>query len=114
MRKTWPALLGRARPGSIGTGGSGTVDAAAAPVINHLRKDPTTEIGLTHETFAGMPSLRWEFTDVEQGVATHKLDEFSIDPNRGREWGVLVQAPESAWTEDAQPLDSSLQSFYPN
>ena len=61
-----------------------------------------------------MPALRWEFTDIEQGVAMHKIDEFAVDPNTGRGWGILVQAPESVWAQDAQPLDSYMQSFSPN
>ena len=47
-----------------------------------------------HETFVGMPAPRWEFTDIEQGVAMHKIDEFLIDANTGREWGILIQAPQ--------------------
>jgi hypothetical protein len=96
-------------------GHSGTVDAATAPVINGLRKDPTcAEIGIAHETFVGMPAPRWEFTDIEQGVAMQRIGEFLIDANTGREWGILIQAPQSVWAQDAQPLDSYMQSFSPN
>ena len=88
-----------------------TVQAAAAPVIYGLQGDPTySAISITQETFDGVPALRWEFQNTVNGVQLHTIDEFFIDA-QGRGWGVLIQAPESAWAQDAAPLDALRQTF---
>jgi S1-C subfamily serine protease len=81
------------------TGGSGGVDAAAAPVLKALRAESGyTEIGLTHTTFEGYPALRWEFEVPEGDVLLHKTDTFFIGDN-GSEWAILAQAPASTWNQ---------------
>jgi hypothetical protein len=74
-------------------GGSGSADAAAAPVIAALRRESSyQELAISHTTFEGADALAWEFEVTENGVRLHKLDLFFID-TRGREWGILTQAP---------------------
>lgn len=92
-----------------------TPDTSAAPVIAGLRRQSTyVEIGLSHETFAGFDALRWEFEDTENRVPLHKVDEFFVDPTTGHGWGILIQAPQSLWPQDAEPLGSYAQTFQPN
>lgn len=91
-----------------------TPNAAAAPVIAGLRRDPTyTEVSLTDETFDGVPSLRWEFEVDEGGVRLHKVDEFFIDSS-GRGWGVLIESPQAAWSQLGAPLQTYANTFVSN
>src|SRR5262249_23107519 len=88
-----------------------STDAAAAPVIAALRKEPTYhEIGISHINFQGMDALQWEFEDTENGVRLHKIDLFFIDPD-GHGWGILTQSPAASWAQDASPLASYQQTF---
>jgi hypothetical protein len=90
---------------------SASPDAAAAPVIAALQRDPTyREIWRSHVNFQGMDALWWEFENTENGVRLHKVDLFFIDPN-GRGWGILTQAPASAWARDAAPFSSYRNTF---
>lgn len=85
--------------------------AAAAPVIAGLRKETGyVELGLTDETFAGIPALRWEFEVPENGVVLHKIDEFFIDSS-GRGWGVLVEAPASVWPQVESAFETLRSTF---
>jgi hypothetical protein len=87
------------------------VDAAAAPVIAKLRSDPTyRELGISHETFDGIPALVWEFEDTENGIPLHKVDVFFIDSS-GRGWGLLIQAEQDLWAQAGGPLENYLQTF---
>ena len=94
------------------SGGSGTLDAAAAPVLASLRKDSTyTELDLSHRDFQGGDALWWEFLVVEHGVLLHKVDLFFIDPTAGSEWAILTQAPADAWVQDASAFDALRNTF---
>jgi S1-C subfamily serine protease len=93
------------------TGGSGTVDAAAAPVLNGLRQsNGYTEISLQHTTFEGYAALRWEFEIPESGVLLHKVDLFFIDGS-GQEWAILTQAPASVYNGVSNAFDALRNSF---
>jgi hypothetical protein len=88
-----------------------TAAESAAPVIAHLRRDPTyTEIGVSNETFDGVPAVRWEFEVIEGGQRVHKVDEFFIDSS-GHGWGVLFQTPQSRWLQDGATLQGYVESF---
>jgi hypothetical protein len=90
-----------------------TPQAAAEPVIAALEKDPSyIELGRTMETFNGVAALRWEFEVIEAGVEMHKVDEFFTDAN-GHGWGVLIQAPQPLWSQDAGALDTFVSTFQP-
>jgi hypothetical protein len=96
------------------TVGAISLQAAAAPVIAALEKDPSyVNLGVTSDTFDGYPALRWEFQDTENGVQMHKVDEFLID-SAGHGWGILIEAPESVWGQDGPALDSLRQTFNVN
>ena len=74
-------------------GSSGTVEAAAGPVLAALRRQVGyREIALGHTTFYGYDALRWEFEVPEHGVLLHKVDLFFISGS-GSEWAILTQAP---------------------
>lgn len=85
--------------------------AGPAPEIAELEKDPTYRlISLSHESFDGVPRLRWEFEDSEGGIRLHKVDIIFID-NYGHGWAVLFQSPEAFWDQDSGlqlPLQSSV------
>jgi hypothetical protein len=92
-------------------GSGGTLEAASDPVIAALERDPTYGlVSLTRITFAGVPALRWEFEDTEEGVRLHKVDIFFIDVD-GDGWGVLVEAPQSAWAQERAVLENYQGSF---
>jgi hypothetical protein len=89
----------------------GTLDAASDPVIAALEHNPTYGlVSLRHVSFNGIPALRWEFEDTENGVRLHKIDIFFIDAH-GNGWGVLVQAPQSVWAQERAPLEDYQSSF---
>jgi hypothetical protein len=89
----------------------GTLDAASDPVIEALQRDPTYAlVSLTRFSFVGVPALRWEFEDTEENVRLHKVDIFFIDAY-GNGWGVLVQAPQSAWPQEREALETFQASF---
>jgi S1-C subfamily serine protease len=90
-----------------------TPQAAAAPVIAALERDPSyVNLGITQDTFNGLPSLRWEFQNTVGGVVMHKVDEFFTDSS-GHGWGVLIQAPQSLWPQDGAALESYLATLQP-
>jgi hypothetical protein len=89
----------------------GTLNAASDPEIAELERDPSYAlISLTRTTFAGVAALRWEFEDTEAGIRLHKVDTFFIDAD-GNGWGVLVQAPQSAWPAESAALEDYQASF---
>jgi S1-C subfamily serine protease len=89
-------------------------EAAGAPVIAALRKEPGyTELDMSPTTFAGYPALRWEFTVPEGGVLMHKVDFFFTDGN-GNDWAVLGQLPDSEWSANQAALQSYLETFQPS
>ncbi len=92
-------------------GSGGTLDAASDPVIAALERDATYSlVSLVHTTFGGVPAIRWEFEDTEDGVRLHKVDTFFIDVNSNG-WGVLVEAPQSVWEQASTVLQSYQASF---
>jgi S1-C subfamily serine protease len=94
------------------TGGSSSLEAAAAPVIASLRKDPSyTELDLSHTSYQGGDALLWEFLVIERGVLLHKVDLFFIDPTTGSEWAILTQAPADQWTQDSSAFDTLRATF---
>lgn len=93
------------------TGGSGTVDAASAPVIAGLRSENGyRELSITHTTFQGYQALRWEFEVPEHGTLLHKIDTFFIT-NTGSEWAILSQAPARDWARVAPAFTAIESSF---
>jgi hypothetical protein len=89
----------------------GSLQAATDPVITALERDPTYSLtSLVHASFAGVPAIRWEFEDAEDGVRLHKVDTFFIDGN-GNGWAVLVEAPQSVWGQASPILENYRASF---
>ena len=85
--------------------------ASAAPEISHLEEDPTYSlVSLTYGSFEGVPCLRWEFEDSEQGIRLHKVDTFLIDPY-GHGWAVLFQSPAAEWGEYGSWLQNFVATF---
>lgn len=96
------------------TGGSGSVDAAAAPVLAGLRtENGYRELSLTHTTFQGYEALRWEFEVPERGTLLHKTDTFFIT-GTGSEWAILSQAPAVDWARVAPAFSAIESSFQAN
>jgi serine/threonine protein kinase len=93
------------------TGGSGGVDAAAAPVIASLRhQHGYRQLLLSHVSFQGGDALEWEFVVLEGGILLHKIDLFFVGPS-GSEWAILTQAPAALWPKFATGLDAQRQTF---
>jgi S1-C subfamily serine protease len=94
--------------------GTGNPDAAAAPVLKALRREAGyQEISIDHITFDGHDALRWEFEVPQSGVLLHKVDIF-FTGNRGGDWGLLVQAPASEWSQVESALSILQSSFQEN
>jgi hypothetical protein len=84
-----------------------TPEAAAAPVIRSLERQPSyRQVSRRHVTFSGFQALRWEFTVRERGRLLRKVDIFFIDKSRTG-WGVLFQAPAAQWSQAAPRLQAS-------
>jgi hypothetical protein len=81
-----------------------------APVLAALEKQPGYElVGLTNGTFAGTPSLSWEFIVNQDGIRLHKIDTFFVSAGHG--WAMLVQAPEAVWSGMQSLLTSYEMTF---